>query len=166
MQYTDKDTIDPIGGHKILKKLGIVCMLVGFAMPVYEMGMVYLSNSTTFNSLTSSAGSLFDGGEEKGDSKAVAPTPKKVQSQGATVTESDKSFLLNQKQLTTVEVRVIQISLAKDATLYPEGITSGEYGKLTHSALMRFQKKYGLDANGYFTLETRMKFNEVYGTNL
>ena len=40
------------------------------------------------------------------------------------------------------EVRLLQTWLAKDATVYPEGITSGYFGPLTKQAVARFQEKY------------------------
>ncbi len=44
----------------------------------------------------------------------------------------------------STEVQKLQIFLAKDPTVYPEGITSGYYGALTQKAVQRWQTKYGI----------------------
>jgi hypothetical protein len=46
------------------------------------------------------------------------------------------------------EVRKLQELLAKDPSLYPEGMVTGYYGKLTQKAVERFQKKYGIVSSG------------------
>lgn len=45
-------------------------------------------------------------------------------------------------------VKNLQEILKSDPSVYPEGIVSGYYGKLTTEALKRFQQKYGLPATG------------------
>ncbi|OGJ04429.1 hypothetical protein A3F97_02985 [Candidatus Nomurabacteria bacterium RIFCSPLOWO2_12_FULL_41_10] len=46
------------------------------------------------------------------------------------------------------DVKALQALLAADAEIYPEGLISGFYGRLTAMAVMRFQKKHGLDQVG------------------
>lgn len=46
------------------------------------------------------------------------------------------------------DVANLQIFLAADPALYPEGTVIGEYGPATERAVQRFQKKYGIVAAG------------------
>ncbi|TSC69113.1 MAG: hypothetical protein G01um101466_187 [Parcubacteria group bacterium Gr01-1014_66] len=64
------------------------------------------------------------------------------------------------------EVRLLQEFLAKDPTLYPEGIVSGNFGALTKAAVQRFQERYGIAKKGdlgYGTVgpKTRAKLKEM-----
>ena len=70
------------------------------------------------------------------------------------------------------EVRLLQTWLAKDSDVYPKGITSGWFGPLTRTAVVRFQEKYaseilipqGLsDGTGIVDALTRQKLNQLYG---
>lgn len=45
-------------------------------------------------------------------------------------------------------VKTLQAILAADTTIYPEGLITGIYGKLTSKAVARFQKKQGLPQVG------------------
>jgi len=53
------------------------------------------------------------------------------------------------------DVREIQEILATDPSVYPEGITSGYFGRLTEQAISRFQERFGLTVTGTLTEETR-----------
>lgn len=57
-------------------------------------------------------------------------------------------------------VKLLQAILAADPTIYPEGIVSGSFGSLTAKAVMRFQKKHGLEAVGNVGPKTLMKLND------
>lgn len=46
------------------------------------------------------------------------------------------------------KVRLLQALLAADTSIYPEGMISGYYGRLTAQAVKRFQKKYELEQVG------------------
>lgn len=59
------------------------------------------------------------------------------------------------------DVNVLQNFLAKDTSIYPEGLITGYYGKLTASAVSKFQTKYGIDAVGRVGPVTRNKINEL-----
>ncbi len=69
------------------------------------------------------------------------------------------------------EVSKLQELLAKDASVYPEGLATGYYGSLTQRAVERFQKKYGVvsegtpDTTGFGKVgpRTLAKIQEVYG---
>ncbi len=70
------------------------------------------------------------------------------------------------------DVKLLQIWLAKDAAVYPEGIVSGYFGVLTKAAVIRFQERYkdevlnpwGLTSGtGFVGTSTRAKLNTLYG---
>src|SRR3989338_5959238 len=61
------------------------------------------------------------------------------------------------------EVRSLQQALAQDKTIYPEGLATGYYGPATRNAIIRFQKKYGIEPVGYVGPQTKKKLNEIYG---
>jgi peptidoglycan hydrolase-like protein with peptidoglycan-binding domain len=63
-------------------------------------------------------------------------------------------------------VRALQEFLAKDNTLYPEGIVSGYFGPATERAVKKFQEKHGLarpgdQGYGYVGPKTRQKLNSL-----
>ncbi len=62
------------------------------------------------------------------------------------------------------EVKIVQIALGLNKTIYPSGIVSGYYGILTKQAVENFQRKYGLEIDGSMDQLTVDKFNEIYGT--
>ena len=68
------------------------------------------------------------------------------------------------------EVELLQTWLAKDSTVYPEGIVSGWFGPLTKNAVIRFQERYASDilvscrltqGTGFVGTTTRAKLNEI-----
>jgi hypothetical protein len=69
------------------------------------------------------------------------------------------------------EVTKLQGLLAKDSSLYPEGLVTGYFGSLTQKAVQRFQCKYGIvcsgtpETTGYGNvgLNTRLKMEEIFG---
>jgi len=73
---------------------------------------------------------------------------------------------------TTPEVVTLQKMLSKDETIFPEQKVSGIFGKITETAVQRFQCKYlslcsgSYNTNGYGTVgpKTVTKLNEIYGS--
>lgn len=59
------------------------------------------------------------------------------------------------------DVTALQLFLAKDVSIYPEGMVTGFFGRLTEQAVKRFQKKYGIDQLGIAGPKTRAKLNEL-----
>ena len=63
--------------------------------------------------------------------------------------------------MTGEDVKLLQEALAADQNIYPEGIISGYYGKLTALAVKRFQAKHGLEQAGSVGPKTLKKLNEA-----
>jgi hypothetical protein len=66
------------------------------------------------------------------------------------------------------QVKVLQSILARDNSIYPEGLATGYYGTLTKKAVGRFQERYGLakTSDSFYGLAgpiTRAKINEIFG---
>ena len=60
------------------------------------------------------------------------------------------------------DVRVLQALLAADSDVYPEGLITGYYGRLTAQAVRKFQKKAGLPAVGHVGPKTLEKIKEQH----
>lgn len=91
----------------------------------------------------------------------VKEAKKEVQ---ATVKEI-KTTLRITKQLrlgmTDEEVKILQEILATDPTIYPEGLVTGYYGRLTEQAVKRLQKSLCLEQAGNVGPQTLAKINEL-----
>lgn len=60
------------------------------------------------------------------------------------------------------EVRCLQQFLKNQGEdVYPEGFITGNFGNLTKSAVIRFQKKYGIFQTGFVGILTRTKINQL-----
>ena len=70
--------------------------------------------------------------------------------------------LLNQLRegVTSEDVKLLQTTLAADPEVYPEGLITGFYGKLTTKAVRLFQKKHNLEQVGNVGPKTLAKLNE------
>lgn len=75
---------------------------------------------------------------------AFAPSTSAASSQPVTV-KITRVWALGQ---TGDEVKTIQMLLAKDATIYPEGKITGYFGPATQAAVQKFQEKYGIAKAG------------------
>ena len=69
----------------------------------------------------------------------------------------------------TSQTKILQQMLAQDKTVYPAGIVSGTFGKLTLQAVKVFQQKYQISGPGQAGYgvagpKTRAKLNGIYGT--
>lgn len=58
------------------------------------------------------------------------------------------------------DVKALQTILSADTSIYPEGLVTGFYGKLTSEAVKKFQKKYGIEMLGLVGPKTLKKLNE------
>lgn len=61
------------------------------------------------------------------------------------------------------DVKALQEFLAKDASIYPEGLVTGYYGPATTRAVKRFQATYGISQVGRVGPATLKKLQEVMG---
>ncbi|MCX6761102.1 MAG: peptidoglycan-binding protein [Candidatus Nealsonbacteria bacterium] len=71
--------------------------------------------------------------------------------------------LINQLRLgmTGEDVKLLQEILATDPDIYPEGLITGRFGKLTEKAVKKFQQKACLDQFGNVGPKTLSKINEL-----
>ncbi len=89
------------------------------------------------------------------------------QTASATAVTAKNSFTLSMEiGSENSQVRALQEFLAKNKTIYPEGITSGYFGALTELAVKRFQVKYdvadpGDPGYGYVGPKTRALLNSL-----
>jgi len=63
--------------------------------------------------------------------------------------------------MTSEEVKRLQEILATDPDVYPEGLITGYFGRLTEKAVKRFQKKVCLEEVGLVGPKTLAKINEL-----
>lgn len=64
------------------------------------------------------------------------------------------------------QVAVLQALLAADPDIYPEGLVSGYFGRLTSEAVKRYQKKNGIDQVGFVGPKTLKKLQEHLKNNV
>lgn len=65
---------------------------------------------------------------------------------------------------TSANVSNLQMFLAANASIYPEGLVTGYYGPLTRAAVIRFQSQYGIDQAGRVGPITLAKINSLIAT--
>ncbi|MBU2219230.1 peptidoglycan-binding protein [Patescibacteria group bacterium] len=63
------------------------------------------------------------------------------------------------------DIKALQIALAADFDIYPEGLITGYFGPLTFQAVKRFQKKWGIEQVGRVGPKTLSKVNKVLDEN-
>lgn len=63
-------------------------------------------------------------------------------------------------------VRKLQENLAKDSSVYPEGLVTGTFGPLTEQAVRRFQIKYNIDPVGQVGPITKAKIESIFDIDL
>jgi len=67
--------------------------------------------------------------------------------------------------MTGDDVKALQLALAADFDIYPEGLITGYFGPLTFQAVKRFQKKWGIEQVGRVGPKTLSKVNKVLDEN-
>ena len=125
----------------------------GAPTPVYTV--IPGTSSSAASSVASSQGATVTQTTTGQTTTKTISTPS-----GVTITIT-KSLKVGSKNS---EVKALQQALAQDKTIYPEGLATGYYGPATRNAIIRFQKKYGIEPVGYVGPLTRKKLNEIYGT--
>ena len=63
--------------------------------------------------------------------------------------------------MTSEEVKLLQQVLATDPEIYPEGLITGYFGKLTEKAVKKLQKKLCLEEVGWVGPKTLSRINEL-----
>jgi len=63
------------------------------------------------------------------------------------------------------QVKILQAILAADPSIYPEGLITGTFGKLTAKAVKKFQEKNGLEQVGNVGPMTLKMLNKLLGDN-
>ncbi len=79
-----------------------------------------------------------------------------------TLASADLSLLLKYGSRGT-EVSALQTFLARDNTIYPQGLVTGYFGSLTKSAVSNFQARNGLSHDGIVGPMTRAVINQQMG---
>src|SRR3989338_5912826 len=125
----------------------------GAPTPVYTV--IPGTSSSAASSVASSQGATVTQTTTGQTTTKTISTPS-----GVTITIT-KSLKVGSKNS---EVKALQQALAQDKTIYPEGLATGYYGPATRNAIIRFQKKYGIEPVGYVGPLTGKKLNEIYGT--
>jgi len=62
---------------------------------------------------------------------------------------------------TSTNVTNLQIFLASDPSIYPQGLVTGYFGSLTKSAVMNFQNRYGIEQVGRVGPATLAQINSL-----
>jgi len=63
------------------------------------------------------------------------------------------------------QIKILQALLAADPEIFPEGMITGFFGRLTREAVKRFQKKHGLEQVGHVGPRTLEKLNKELEKN-
>ncbi len=63
--------------------------------------------------------------------------------------------------MTHEQVKLLQVLLASDSTVYPEGTVSGFFGNKTRNAVKRFQRNHGISQTGFVGPMTRSELNKM-----
>ncbi|MFH1714083.1 MAG: peptidoglycan-binding protein [Candidatus Nealsonbacteria bacterium] len=90
---------------------------------------------------------------------------KEVKQEVKETTQEIKESLQLAKRLrrgmTGEDVKLLQEILSTDSEIYPEGLVTGYFGPLTERAVIRFQKKMGVEQVGLVGPKTLSKINEL-----
>ncbi len=65
--------------------------------------------------------------------------------------------------MTDEDVKKIQELFASDKAIYPEGMVTGYFGRLTKEAVKRFQAKHNIEVTGELDEETKELIEEYFG---
>lgn len=147
---------------KIILYTIISCLLASFFTPV----LATTSTTSTVPDLIQSLRQQIE------DLKAKITTLntqlealRQTQSEVKEATKEVKTTLRLLKQLrvgmTGEDVKLLQEILATDPEIYPEGLVTGYFGKLTERAVKKFQQKTCLEQVGAIGPKTLSKINEL-----
>lgn len=94
--------------------------------------------------------------------QAVKAAQVQVASSTASVRDTLQLIRNLRQGMSGEDVTALQAILAADPTIYPEGVISGFYGRLTSEAVKKFQKKNGFEQVGFVGPKTLKKLNEEF----
>ncbi len=97
--------------------------------------------------------------------EALRQAQSQVQTAVQNVSETLKLIRGLKEGMSGEDVKLLQETLAANPEIYPEGIISGYYGRLTAQAVKRFQKKFNLEQVGQVGPKTLKKLNEELEKN-
>ncbi len=98
----------------------------------------------------------------KGQIDALHAAQNQVASSTANVTGTLQLIRSLSEGMTGDDVKALQAALSADPDVYPEGLISGYFGRLTSSAVKRFQKKHGIEQLGRVGPRTLKELNKFF----
>lgn len=93
--------------------------------------------------------------------EALKSAQGEAQSAGQNINSTLAQIGSLREGMTGEQVLLLQATLANDSSVYPEGLVTGYYGKLTRAAIERFQKRHNLDGNGTLNAKTLKELNKM-----
>lgn len=142
-----------------MKKIAVVACSLALAA-VLQAPLAQLAHAETTATATTTA--TVDISSLLATIKSLMAKVADLQSQLGSVKQDIRAAITTDLKagMTSDQIKQIQELLATDQSIYPEGITSGYFGKLTEKALMRFQAKHGLTQTGEVDQDTKDLLNE------
>jgi len=101
----------------------------------------------------------------KAQIEALIQAQSQAQTAAQNVSETLKLIRGLKEGMSGEDVKLLQETLAANQEIYPEGIISGYYGRLTTQAVKRFQKKFNIEQVGQVGPKTLKKLNEELEKN-
>jgi peptidoglycan hydrolase-like protein with peptidoglycan-binding domain len=141
-----------------------------FAIFSLVLGNALAASAQTTSTTTSSLETLIQTLQNQVTTlKSQLDTLNQARTQVKTTTSGIKDTLKLISQLregaSGEDVKLLQEILAADPNVYPEGLVTGYFGKLTAKAIKRFQEKNGLEQVGQVGPKTLAKLNEALEKN-
>jgi peptidoglycan hydrolase-like protein with peptidoglycan-binding domain len=141
-----------------------------FAISSLVLGNALTASAQTTSTATSSLETLIQTLQNQITTlKSQLDTLNQAQTQVKTTTSgiTDTLKLISQLRegASGEDVKLLQEILAADSNVYPEGLVTGYFGKLTAKAVKRFQEKNGLEQAGQVGPKTLAKLNEALEKN-
>ena len=97
--------------------------------------------------------------------EALIQAQSQAQTAAQNVSETLKLIRGLKEGMRGEDVKLLQETLAANQEIYPEGIISGYYGRLTTQAVKRFQKKFNIEQVGQVGPKTLEKLNKELEKN-
>ncbi|MFZ2521876.1 MAG: peptidoglycan-binding domain-containing protein [Minisyncoccia bacterium] len=137
------------------KKTIVSALIAGVMVLSPILAMAQTSTSTQVSSMLAQIEAL------KVQIQALQSAQAQLQTAQMNI-KSTLGLIRNLKQgMSGDDVRALQAILASDSSIYPEGVISGFYGRLTAEAVKKFQKKNGFESVGNVGPKTLKRLNEM-----